>query len=104
MPVLQCTNGHVTLDREAVRCPECGAPIVLRRGWRQDDTPQTSYAPFPPAAQLTLGLIMLGSAAVAFAMGVPLTLAVGAVLLIVGVGLTAGAVIRMARGRPRRRT
>lgn len=102
MPVLQCTNGHVTIDRDAAQCPQCGAPIVMRRGWRQEGVLDTGYAPFPPAAQITLGGLMLGAAAVAFAMGVPLTIAVGAVLVLIGGTLVGAGVLRAVRDNPRR--
>lgn len=97
MPVLQCPNGHVSVDREAVVCAECGEPLVLRRGWRQDDVLQTSYAPFSPQATIGLGLMMIVAGIIALAMGVPLTLAVGVVLLIVGGGLTLFGGLRLLR-------
>jgi hypothetical protein len=103
MPVLQCPNGHVSVDREAVVCAECGEPLLLRRGWRQDDVLQTSYAPFSPQATLGLGLMMMVAGVIALAMGVPLTLAVGVVLLLVGGGLALGASLTLARRRVGRR-
>lgn len=97
MPVLQCPNGHVSIDREAVTCPECGQPLVLRRGWRQDEVLHTSYAPFSPQATLGLGLMLVVAGIIALAMGIPLTLAVGVVLLLVGGVLVLNGALRLLR-------
>lgn len=104
MPVLQCGNGHVTTDHEVVRCPECGEPVTWRRGWRLEEVPQTGYAPLPAQALVGMGLLMVLAGVIALAMGVPLTIAVGVVLLLVGgsLSLLGGARVLHRSSRPGR--
>lgn len=105
MPVLQCSNGHVATDPDVERCPECGEPVTLRRGWRlEEQVPQTGYAPVSPQALVGAGMVLLVAAVIALAMGVPLTIAVGVVLLAVGGGLALRGVVGMLHHAHRSRT
>jgi len=69
MPALECQNGHLVTDQDAVRCPDCGSYVQSRR---------TGAAPYREYADPTAPWrLLFGSVGLAFCAGLVFVLFAG---------------------------